>query len=69
MSSDVVGNKYRFLKTTAVINQENVIERWHQRLNCLRDIIPIIVKSLGTITLDSLWLFWEVIFVGSTESV
>lgn len=36
--------------------------------NCLRDIIQIIAESLETMTLDSLWLFWGVIFEEATES-
>lgn len=38
-----------------------------KKQNWLADIIQITVEPLDTITLDTLWLFWGVIFEEATE--
>lgn len=47
--------------------KEMLLKAGIKEQNCLGDITQIIVEPLDTITLDSLWLFWGVIFEEDTE--
>lgn len=48
--------------------KEMLLKAGIKEQNCLGDITQIIVEPLDTVTLDSLWLFWGVIFEEDTDS-